>query len=110
MKATYKNLIATLTVAAASSIILVPVANAAHPNDSAYPPAQKSNGPGKTRAEVKAELKQAYEQGKLPVVDSQYPILKDAKQPKTREQVKKEMEQSKRSGESNRLNQELYRG
>ncbi|RQO33504.1 DUF4148 domain-containing protein [Herminiimonas sp. KBW02] len=110
MKTTHKTLIAMLTVATASSLAVIPSAQAAHPNDSAYPPAQKSNAPGKTRAEVKAELKQAYEQGRLPVIDSNYPVLKDAKQPKTREQVKKEMEQSKRSGESGRLMQELYSG
>lgn len=109
MKTTYKTLIAMLTVAA-SGIVLIPAAHAAHPNDSAYPPAKKSDAPGKTRAEVKTELKQAYEQGKLPIVDSQYPVLKDANQPKTREQVKKELNESKRDGEKQRLNQELYSG
>ncbi len=114
MKTAHKNLIAMLTVAIASGVVMLPSANAAmhkvvHENDSTYP-ILKSNGPAKTRDEVKAELRQAYEQGRLPIVDSQYPILKDAGKPKTREQVKKEMEQSKRSGESERLNQELYSG
>ena len=63
-----------------------------------------------TRAEVKRELQEAYEKGLMSVSDSDYPILPQEKSTKTREQIKQELEQSKRSGESKRIDRELYRG
>lgn len=101
-----KKLITVAAISVTAGLAFIP---AAHAGESGYP-VLKSYGPEKTRAEVKQELKEAYEQGFLPVSDSAYPVLPQEKTPKTRAQIKNELEQSKRSSENKRIEREQYSG
>ncbi|ABR90657.1 Uncharacterized conserved protein [Janthinobacterium sp. Marseille] len=108
------NLITVAAISVTTGIAFIPSANAtnikiAQAEESNYPVLQ-SSGPAKTRAEVKQELKEAYEKGLMPASDSAYPILPQEKSMKTREQIKNELEQSKRSGERQRIERKQYSG
>lgn len=117
MKHLNMKLITVTAISIVAGIASIPAAYASHAphieiaqaEESNYPVLQ-SYGPAKTRAEVKRELKEAYEKGLMSVRDSDYPVLPPEKSTKTREQIKQELEQSKRSGESKRIDRELYSG
>ena len=117
MKHLNTKIIAATALSIVAGIAFIPAANASHASSAQIAQAEESNypvlqsyGPAKTRAEVKRELQEAYEKGLMSVSDSDYPILPQEKSTKTREQIKQELEQSKRSGESKRIDRELYRG
>ncbi|MFC7286828.1 DUF4148 domain-containing protein [Herminiimonas glaciei] len=117
MKQLNTKFITAAAISIVAGIALIPGAYAnnasnvqiAQAEESNYPVLQ-SYGPAKTRAEVKRELKEAYEKGLMSVSDSDYPILPQEKNTKTREQIKQELEQSRRNGESKRIDRELYSG
>ncbi|ABR91736.1 Uncharacterized conserved protein [Janthinobacterium sp. Marseille] len=114
MNSLNKKLIAAIAISIASGAAL---AHNAPTNSFVLAQAEESNYPilpsfasTKTRAEVKAELLQARDNGLLATTDSDYPKLPAATSSKTRAQVKAELEQSKASDDDKRLDKEQYSG